>query len=74
METTELAQANGASPATETEGERLSWSTLRPPPPLGLTFGAVYGAIAGAIIAYDITVLIRLGRVLRARIQERRAQ
>jgi hypothetical protein len=72
--TTDIAQGNGATPAVADEGERFGWRTFRPPPPLGLVFGVVYGAIAGAIIAYDVTVLIRLGRLLGARIRERRAQ
>jgi hypothetical protein len=71
--TTQLSQGNGAQPAAERDDEeRLGWRTFRPPPTLGVAFGVVYGAIAGAIIAYDVTVLIRLGRILRARIQERR--
>ncbi|MEX1253149.1 MAG: hypothetical protein WEE64_02295 [Dehalococcoidia bacterium] len=69
----DLSHGNGAEPAESTDDERLAWRTFRPPPALGLLFGAVYGAIAGAIIAYDVTVLIRLGRVLRARIQGRHA-
>jgi hypothetical protein len=62
-----LQLADEAGPATE---EHLGWSTFGPPPPVGLVFGAVYGAIAGLFIAYDVTVLIRIGRIVRARMRE----
>jgi hypothetical protein len=51
-------------------GERFGWRTLRPPPPIALVFGALYGAVAGAIIAWDIAVLIRGFRIVRRRVGE----
>lgn len=48
--------------------ERLGWHTLRLPPAPALIFGAAYGAVAGAIIAWDIAVLIRGFRVVRHRV------
>jgi hypothetical protein len=50
--------------------ERFGWRTFRPPPPVALVFGAIYGAIAGAIIVWDIVVLIRGGKILKRRISE----
>jgi hypothetical protein len=58
--------------AERSPDERLGWRTFRPPPPLGLLFGAVYGALVGMVVAYDIAVLIRFGRLVQARIRERR--
>ncbi len=69
----DVSERNGGEP-TDAGAERIGWHTFRPPPALALLFGAAYGAIAGAVIAYDVTVLIRLGRVLRASIQRRRAE
>jgi hypothetical protein len=37
-----------------------------------IIFGALYGAIAGAVVAWDIAVLIRLGRALQQRLAQRR--
>jgi hypothetical protein len=51
-------------------GERFGWRTFRPPPPIALVFGALYGAVAGAIIAWDIAVLIRGFRIVRRRVGE----
>jgi hypothetical protein len=55
-----------------TQQERLGWRALRPPPLPALVFGALYGAIAGAVVAWDIAVLIRLGRALQQRLAQRR--
>jgi hypothetical protein len=52
--------------------EKLGWRALRPPPLPAMIFGAIYGAIAGAVVAWDIAVLIRLGRVLQQRLAQRR--
>jgi hypothetical protein len=58
--------------ASEANKERLGWRTLRPPSPVALTFGAVYGAIAGAIVVWDIAVLIRAAKILGRRVSEER--
>jgi hypothetical protein len=50
--------------------ERFGWRTFRPPPSVALVFGAIYGAIAGAIIVWDIVVLIRGGKILKRRVSE----
>jgi hypothetical protein len=57
-------------PAEPQPPEQLGWRILRPPPAAGFAFGALYGAIAGAMIAWDVAVLVRFGRLLRARIAE----
>jgi hypothetical protein len=41
------------------------------PPPAALAFGAIYGAVAGAFIAWDIVVLVRLGKILNRRVSEK---
>ena len=51
-----------------TGSERFGWRTFRPPPPVALVFGAVYGAIAGAIIVWDIAVLMRGSKIVKRRI------
>jgi hypothetical protein len=50
--------------------ERFGWRTLRLPPLPALVFGTAYGAIVGAVIAWDIAVVLRLGRLLKRRITE----
>ena len=57
---------------SEQHVERLGWRTLRLPPPAALAFGAVYGAIVGALIAWDIAVVIRGGKIVKRRISEER--
>jgi len=59
-----------AGDAEEPLEDHLGWNTFRPPPKIGLAFGAIYGAIAGMFIAYDVAVLIRIARVVRARIRK----
>lgn len=47
--------------------QRFGWHTFAPPPSTALALGVLSGAVVGAIIAYDVAVLVRLGRILRAR-------
>ena len=54
--------------------ERFGWRTFRLPPAPALLFGAAYGAVAGAIIAWDISVVIRGGKIVKRRISEERAK
>jgi hypothetical protein len=53
------------------QGETWGWRILRPPPVPAVVFGAVYGLIAGAVIVYDVVVLIRMAKVLIPKIRER---
>jgi hypothetical protein len=55
---------------TSSRRERFGLRLFRPPPGRALIFGAVYGAVAGAVIAWDLAVLIRLGRLASARVSE----
>ncbi len=50
--------------------ERFGWRTFRLPPLPALVVGTAYGAIAGAVIAWDIAVVLRLGRLLKHRISQ----
>ena len=52
-------------------GEKLGWGLLRPPPLPAVVFGALYGLLAGMVIAYDIVVLFRLGKALVPKLKER---
>jgi hypothetical protein len=50
--------------------ERFGWRTFRLPPLPAIIFGLIYGAIAGAIIVWDIAVVIRLFRLGRQRVSQ----
>ena len=56
--------------STSNRDDHFGWHTFRLPPPAALIFGAAYGAIAGAIIAWDIAVVIRGGKLVRKRIAD----
>jgi hypothetical protein len=62
---------NNASTAEE---EHLGWRILRLPPPAALAFGAIYGAVAGAFIAWDVAVVVRLAKIVSRRISEKREE
>lgn len=70
MRESDTVSLSPAADGEEAPAEHLGWGTFRPPPKTGLVFGAIYGALAGMFIAYDIAVLIRLGRIMQARIRE----
>jgi hypothetical protein len=53
---------------TTDDAEHFGWRTFRTPPVAAMIVGAVYGAVAGAIIVWDIAVLIRLFRLGRRRV------
>jgi hypothetical protein len=50
--------------------ERFGWRTFRLPPLPAIIFGLIYGALAGAIIVWDIAVVIRLFRLGRERVSQ----
>ena len=65
-----IDEATRASDLIGPQEERMGWRTLRMPPKRALAFGALYGAIMGAIVAWDLAVILRWGKIARRRAGE----